>query len=229
MKSLSHKLAVQLGKMLRDVVEVPNIIIESCDEALKKVGDKAFDKWYDTAKTNAMLDTKYADIEERRKTEHGNSIMIDKKAGLGFEELDYQHGIINKTRQPILMPFYRYLSHSPVRSFKNNFKHAFQRLNRSWDDTATWSLDYHLTSTLGKQLKHLAETTHGWPQSDTYPEFEDWQKALHKHGDMLLTYANKDDIVFTEAGYDSKQEEQIIKNAQKSLRWVASNLPSLWD
>ena len=231
MKSLPYKLATQLGKTLRDVAEIPNIIIQSCDDALKTIGNKQFDKWYETAKTNAMLDPQYAEIEKLRKDPKSpNTIMIDDKKGLGLEQLEYQHQILHKTPQPLFMPIYRYLSNNPINTIINNTKHAYQRLTRSWDDTATWSLDHHLCLTLGNQLKHLSETTHGWPQSKTYPTFEHWQTALNINGDMLIAYANKEHLIYTQDNkYNTELEKQLTKNAQKALRWTATNLQSLWD
>lgn len=100
---------------------------------------------------------------------------------------------------------------------------AWQRLTRGWDDRSLWSLDHYVCRTLGAQLTQLAETTHGWPQSDEYPTFEDWQTALRVHGAALTEAANTDitdDFENTEAAY---------AKAQESLHWVADNLGDLWD
>ena len=229
MKPYINKFAYQLGKSLRDLTTIPEKMVDIADETLKSYADKKMDTYFNKVEEIALQDARYAEIESMRKIDGSdNIIMMDER--LGFPEMEYQSEVRRKAApEPLLMPFYRYLYNHPVHSAINTVKHAVQRLTRSWDDTATWSLDYHLCLTLGSQLKHLAETTHGWPQSETYPEFEDWQKALNTNSQLLLTYTNKDDIVFTDNGYDREQEEQIIKNAQKALRWVAKHLPSLWD
>ena len=229
MKSLTHKLAKQCGKILRDFAEIPSIIIESCDDALKTFASNKMDAHFDKSDQLAMNDARYAEIEAKRHVPGSdNIIMVNDE--LTFEDWTYQMDLKRAVLpEPVFMPAYRFLYNRPLNTMIGRTKHAFQRLNRSWDDTATWSLDHHLTLTLGNQLKHLAETTHGWPQSEKYPEFEDWQKALHKNGDYLLAYANKDDVVYTGEGYDMDAEERVFKDAQKALRWVAVNLQGLWD
>lgn len=229
MKSLTYKLATQCGKLLRDAIEVPFIVVNGIDEALKVYADKKIDTYLDESETLAMQDAKYASIESKRKTEDSEHIIMISD-DLTWEDWEYQIDLRRKVKpESLLMPFYRYLRNKPLKSLLNETKHAFQRLTRSWDDTATWSLDYHLTFTLGNQLKHLAETTHGWPQSDKFPEFKDWQKALHANGDYLLAYANREESVWGGESYNQEAEELAFKNAQKALRWVALNLQGLWD
>lgn len=231
MSNFIKTLGNQVGKLLRDVVEVPNIIVNSVDEALHDFADKKIDTIIDYRKSVAMQNPVYAEIEARRKTDNGNIICLSDEDNLTMEHWDIQNNIYDTaTDEPFLMPFYRFLNNAPLHTFIYKIKHAGQRLSRGWDDTATWSLDYHLTLTLGNQLKHLAKTTHGWPQSDKFPKFEDWQKALENNGNILLTYANREELLFGEnVEYDKALEEQIIKDAQKALRWVATYLPNLWD
>jgi len=83
-----------------------------------------------------------------------------------------------------------------------------------------WALDVHLARTLGAQLIHLADTTHGWPGNEEFPEPEDWDAALRRHGATLLAYPG---VV-----YDAV-DEAPIEAAQESVRWVADHLPDLWD
>lgn len=224
-----HRLAKNIGKTLYNITQTPKQLANTIDNTLEKLSDKQIDKHINKADQNALKDPKYAQIEAKRHKPNSTHITFLSQ-DLTIEDWEYQRQIREKlTPTPKLMPLYRYLNNHPIKTLTNTIKHAHQRLTRSWDDTATWSLDYHLTLTLGNQLKHLAETTHGWPQSQKYPQFEDWQKALHQNGDYLLTYANKDNIIYTEEKYDTQLEEQIIKNAQKAIRWVATNLPALWD
>lgn len=223
--------AFNLGKAVRDLVQLPADAADAVDDLLYNFSDKKLDEIYDARKAAAMQNPEYAAIEERRKTGNGTFIMLSNEDGLGMEELDLQCSIFDSaSNPPLITPFYRFLHDRPLHSAARTVKYAFQRLTRSWDDTATWSLDDHLCLTLGSQLKHLAETTHGWPQSEKFPEFEDWKKALHENGDLLLEYANKDDVLFAEGNdYTLAQEEEYTKKAKKALRWVAENLNGLWD
>lgn len=92
---------------------------------------------------------------------------------------------------------------------------AIARARHGWAPRDTWSLDGHLCRTLGAMLNHLAEHTHGWPQGPDFPEFTDWQSALRTQAAALRTYEADD--------------EPTIVPAQDALRWVAENLPALWD
>lgn len=92
---------------------------------------------------------------------------------------------------------------------------AIGRVLRGWAPRDTWSLDGHLCRVLGAMLDHLAEHTHGWPQGPDFPEFTDWQDALRARAAALLAY-EADDL-------------PTIAPAQAALRWVADNLPALWD
>ena len=232
MKSLPYKASKALGRFLSDLKTLPSAVFEEFDEVLHKIGSKKMDQVIDKAKKLAMLNPEYADIESRRHIDGGNNIILFSEAdGLTFDDWERQMEIENEVApQPPIMKVYRFLYDRPLSSFVGQTQAAYQRLTRGWDDTATWSLDYHLTSTLGAQLKHLADTTHGWPQSDKFPTFEDWQKALNKNGDLLLAYSKKDEIMFaTDELYDPAFEEKTIKGAQRALRWVSDNLPALWD
>lgn len=118
----------------------------------------------------------------------------------------------------------RILSGRPIASAIRNMKHARQRVTRGWDDSSTWSLDTHLARTLGAQLTHLADVTHGYPSGGTFHSFEQWQETLRTHGAALTRYG--DDIFKYE---DNINHEQLTAEAQAALHWVADNFGSLWD
>lgn len=113
----------------------------------------------------------------------------------------------------------------PVRRRANDarraVKFAYQRVVRGWDDSAVWSIDDHLSKTLGQQLVTMAEIAHGYP-GDDYP-YEQWVGDLRKHGEALLAYHHDN--------YDLHGPDwlTIYDPAREALRWVADNLASLWD
>ena len=72
-----------------------------------------------------------------------------------------------------------------IKCFFANIKYSYQRIARGWADLDTWDLDASLAEYLHGTLHHLADTTHGWPQGPDFPEFEDWQKALHQTAETL--------------------------------------------
>lgn len=103
-------------------------------------------------------------------------------------------------------------------------KWAYQRVVRGWDDRALWSIDSHLTKTLGEQLVSMARTAHGSP-GDDYP-YERWTADLKRHGEALLTYSRTHHDVY---GDDWEAWEAVYGPAREALAWVAENLAALWD
>lgn len=228
-ETLPQKLGKLTGTILGHAIAIPitiaKTIVESVDDVLEHFGDRKMDEYFDQAETTAMKNKDYAAIEKKRKIKGSDHIILSNEE-LTIEHWDTQMKIMREmTPEPAAMPIYRFLKTRPISRSMRNIHYAYQRLTRGWDDTATWSLDTHLCLTLGEQLKHLAKTTHGWPQSDKYPTFEDWQKALNHHGDILIAYGKEweDDVDFL------NKENRKLKAAQTSLRWVAANLGGLWD
>lgn len=220
------------GRMLSDAVSMTQKAVDKADEALHEYASKKLDIINDARDEAAMSSKEYADIEARRHVEgEEHVVLISDKHGLTFDDWERQMQIRDElTSEPQIVKLWRFLYNSPLQSGINFVSHAVQRETRGWDDTATWSLDYHLASTLGAQLKHLAATTHGWPQSEKFPTFENWQDALNVNGDKLIAYAEKDNVVFASGGvHDFAAEQAIIVEAQEALHWVADNLPALWD
>lgn len=220
------------GRMLSDAVSMTQKAVDKADEVLHEYASKKLDIINDARDEAAMSSKEYADIEARRHVEGEESIvLISDEHGLTFDDWERQMEIRDElTSEPQIVKLWRFLYNSPLQSGINLVRHAVQRETRGWDDTATWSLDYHLASTLGAQLKHLAATTHGWPQSEKFPEFENWQDALNVNGDKLIAYAEKDNVLLASGGvYDFAAEEAVTLEAQEALHWVADNFPALWD
>jgi hypothetical protein len=102
-------------------------------------------------------------------------------------------------------------------------------LKRWWKYRKTWrtpvgrdciSLDASLCEWLAKRLNFLAEHHHSYPASMSS---EEWERKLRQHAAAFAAYG-------TRWGADSiEAENALIIAAQKSLRWVAYNLPTLWD
>lgn len=73
-------------------------------------------------------------------------------------------------------------------------KFFIQRGRRGWADCDTWSLDHYLSRVVGESVHHLAEHSHGWPQSEKFPKYEDWQAHLHALADAYLHWNELDDL-----------------------------------
>ena len=82
------------------------------------------------------------------------------------------------------------------------------------------SLDTSLAAWLGARLTFLAEHAHGYP-ADRTPE--EWAAQLRENGARLNAYVDHHSCETTDA------EERVIAEGQVAMRWVAENLPTLWD
>jgi hypothetical protein len=112
----------------------------------------------------------------------------------------------------------------PVRNLAGTLAAGYQRATRGWADADTWSLHVYLCSALGGALEHLAGNTHGWPGTPDYSAFEDWTAALHTAAAGLTGRAVRD-----HDPADQAADAAALAGAQDALRWVADNLPDLWD
>lgn len=201
-------------------------IARGIDNMLEPVASKALDNLAVKNKSRAMQDPAYSAIENKRHKDGSEFVtMIDEEGGLGMAEWEGQHRIYESLAQhPWWEELARKASDRPFTGRIAKRIHRHQRAVRGWDDTATWSLDTHLTATLADQLDRLAATTHGWPQSQEFPDFEDWQTALTSNAAKLRRYGrDKFDLI------DPEDETAALTDAQDALRWVADHLGSLWD
>lgn len=204
------------------------------DWVFHRVADKAMDKHLNKQERLAMQVPEYADIEARRKIDgHPYIVMASEEDGLGLAEWERQDTIRHEVKPtPWWFSVARFFRNAPLTSGLGSARFATQRVARGWDDKSLWSLDDHLCTTLGAQLTRLADVTHGWPEGDKYPEFEDWQAALRKHGAALSAYSTRWDIIIDDSLTPEgrrKKEDKIVADAKRALRWVAENLQALWD
>lgn len=204
------------------------------DKALTALADPALDRLYERNRARAMEDTEYAEIEARRhRRKDGYITLASSDDNLTMEHWDIQSTIEARTaRHPWWEGPLRALRSNPFSKVVSAVDRRHQRAQRGWDHTALWSLDDHLSKTLGAQLIALADIAHGWPQSDEYPTYEDWVAALRDNGNALLAYGDHWDVCLI-PGITSEEirakEDELRDNAKKALHWVADNLGALWD
>lgn len=80
-----------------------------------------------------------------------------------------------------------YLTH-PWAWFKDlriGIKNFWHRGRTGWAWVDLWNTDTYLGQLLPNMLEELAERSHGWPQSEEYPTFEDWQCELRVLAKLL--------------------------------------------
>lgn len=67
-----------------------------------------------------------------------------------------------------------------IRMFFRSFKYAYQRITKGFCDMDTWDLDDYYTRLFVDSLTTFSKHMNGWPQSNEFPEFEDYQKYIDK-------------------------------------------------
>lgn len=214
-----------------------------------KIADHVLDHFFDKREKRAATNETWSDIQRRRYTD-GMPGTIFLSDDLTLADAETQRRIANSiTPDPWWLPVARALSSFTLRTAVNGAIHAGQRVRRGWDDTATYDLGHHLAIVLADQLDHLAETTHGWPNSEEFPSFEDWERALHEQAVKLRRVRHtKDaedalqrwhDLVSEQHSSDEdieqacmdlrKIEEENAAAVMEAMHWVAEHMQQLWD
>lgn len=124
-----------------------------------------------------------------------------------------------------------------------------QRARRGWADTDVYDLDHYLADVIAGTLRRLADTDHGWPQSDEYPTYESFVNDLRKMADAFELWNKLDDIE-TDEYWEPREKGGKLVCRFKSIEeqrahWDACNKrreetlnemrrifdvwPSLWD
>lgn len=134
--------------------------------------------------------------------------------------------IFMKTRS-VLRRRWKALLRAPRRT-EREILFFWQRTTRGWDDRSVWSMDHDLSKRLGAQLIYLGDIAHGFPGAPPYDGdtgFALWQADLRKAGAALTVYSQVDSLDLGHQYWN----DSILVPAQEALRWIADNLPALWD
>ena len=230
-KSVAYRALAAVGRLASRIIWGLGKLV---DKGFYAVADRAMDYHLDRQDRLAMEVPEYAEIEERRRNNGTPYITLaSEKDNLGWAEMELQADIREDVAPtPWWFGIARFFRNRPIASGLGSVRLASQRVTRGWDDRSLWSLDDSLCKTLGAQLTALADTTHGWPGGDKYPEYEDWTAALRKHGAALTAYPTRweldlDDSLTPEVR--NKKNDKIVADAKRAFRFVAENLQSLWD
>lgn len=96
-----------------------------------------------------------------------------------------------------------YLTH-PWKWFHDlrvGLKNAWHRARCGWAWVDLWNTDCYISKLMENMIEELADRSHGWPQSDEHPEFEDWQTELHVIAKLL--HVLNIDTLMEEEEFDS--------------------------
>lgn len=97
-------------------------------------------------------------------------------------------------------PWYRL--DKKIRGFFQKIKWTWQRAKYGYCDRDTWGLDYTLGNYIANTVKHLAETTHGYPHGTSE---ESWKEILISIAENFYLGCNED-------LYENEYEEKINSN-----------------
>lgn len=193
------------------------------DRILEIIATPFFDRLHARKEKAAMANPIYAKIQARRINGDGTYTLYSEENRLGREEEDTQREIMNKIKNsPRWESVLHYLISSPINRNARRIQRLFQRINRGWDDSDVWSMDTTMSKSIGAQLIHLANTTHGWPGTEEFQHPDEWTDLLHQHGQALLNYADKK--------FGSlEDDDRSLKEAREAFHWIADHFDSLWD
>jgi len=223
--------------------------VDELPVAPSKLAERAASKFQDARESRAAEDPEWSEIQRRRKGD-GTEPLLLVGPNLSFADLTTQREIEERlTPAPWWLAPIERISQTSMSSGLRRVARGAQRVRRGWDDTHTWDLGTNLCLQLADQLEHLAETTHGWPASDDFETFEDWQQALREKAVALrrasgsveheraqekwfkLTCVTDVDVdVVEEARAEMHRLEQADRDAAAgAMHWVADHLGQLWD
>ena len=101
---------------------------------------------------------------------------------------------------PFRLSYYLLRPWKFVRECWHNLQNAWFRITRGIAPVDLWSYDTHLNNQIPYALRWLADNSHGWPQSEQFPEYEDWAEYLRE-------LANKWDYAFMDWVYYGDENE----------------------
>jgi hypothetical protein len=155
------------------------------------------------------------------------------------------------TPDPFYLDTLRKLQHATAYRLVRTVKGYRDLIVRGWRDSDVWNLGDTNIERLGEQLLYLADIAHGWPGTEEFPTFEDWEEALRFHGTVMATLTEDRSIdrehalhawselhrgagresEATKAAWDEMHrveddEHQLIED---SLIWFAKHYRQLWD
>jgi hypothetical protein len=225
-------------ELLHEVAHISFALGDLADNILKAIFDPMIDRLHEEAKSKAMRNPKYAEIEKRRRPEGQNphsAILYSEEHNLGPKEFEFQRKVYKSVaRSPWWGTLAHKLANEPVSRIMHGVQHIGQRVIRGWDDSDVWQLDTALAKRLGEQLIALSHNGKSWPGSGEdgegeYKTEEDWEIALHIHGSALLDYSLYKYEFEPRLDGTRGPLEELYEAAQDSLVWVAENLGDLWD
>ena len=216
----------------------------------KTPADLLWDRLENRRRRAASKDPVWASIQQRR-GDGSDGFLSVVSEGLTWADWNEQRRIeLELVPDPRWVPVLRWFGEHTLSSLRRSIRHAYQRVNRGWDDTEVWSLDSSLCRRLAEQLDHLADISHGWPGPDEQaPTFEAWIELLRSKAVdlrrydgtpesealsetwMKLTSDRNADPTDVEAarGAMRAREDADRAAAKSALTWVVTNLETLWD
>ena len=248
-RSSPHRVRDGGGETARGVVAKSAALLRGFPLSPRSVAERAIERFLARREEQAASDPSWAAIQQRRRRD-GSDTLIFRSEDLSWADWESQREIERRiTPDPWWLPTARRVANAQPSRRLRRVRHAAQRLRRGWDDTSTYDLAGSLTTRLADQLEHLAESTHGWPDSEEYPTFESWQAELRHQARQLrrwsgtveqekalerwhaLAIEGEGDPDVTQQAWEELQriEAADAEAASAAMHWIAANLGKLWD
>lgn len=123
----------------------------------------------------------------------------------------YEKNPIKKPQMNVFKQNYfswRYIKDT-IRLLFRSFKWAWQRVTRGYCDADVWDLDITLLNYFYLTLNQLADTTIGWPGTEEFETFEDWQEYLR---DMAYKFYCANEVNEAYKNPMSDKYYEVLKN-----------------
>ena len=213
----------------------------------RRLASFALDRLIDRRERLAATDPRWAEIEARRQSDDGNSVLLSEN--LSWADYAEQRDIERRlTTEPWWEPLARTVYSAPHRPIRRELRTRWQMSSRGWADQDLWNLDTHLTTRLADQLEALASAGNGWP-GDPWESPEHWQAELRRQAELLRRYGSDPELESLLTTWHDlassrhaepdaadaamaalrHREEANLEGARSALRWVADHLDRLWD
>lgn len=212
-----------------------------------QLATRVIDKDYETRRSIASRNKRWAEIENLRQNADGTKTLLSDK--LGWPDFDEQQRIAHELHPKTwgVKASYRVQEWTTIAGVSKLFR-VVERFRHGWSYEDVHNFDIYLTTTVSKMLNTFADELSGWPATNEYPTFEDWEQAIRAAAHKLDRYNNNPELEEAETVLTSllkhrsstaeqinaatqeqlKQDKTRINDAKDALVWVADNLPHLW-
>lgn len=121
------------------------------------------------------------------------------------------------------------IKQDPKKCKKAMKKFKKQRIKRGFADSDLWNFDSYIIDLFIDMLKRFQEIAHGWPQSEEFPEFEDWMMYIQNIIDEFTASQMEQDLVDSDLEHWKEHYEAQVEHEKKGFELLQKHLHGIWD